>query len=266
MDARGGSSISILFGVGFIVTSIVSMNELVVAHMRLEMTVAGDDIVMPVRQGAKGECEPCQEPPRPGDPFTILTGPGGARRDRNAVSVIIRADRKNRKKAFILCHRNRQYSDVTHFLKAAGGRSRERSRVDDDLLQFKLIAPAAMERGRFGEEPTETIRTTVRNALRAEYRVTVTVTAKANPDDAGALELAKLFNALSKPGGGWAELIPFEHGLPVLWEEAQKQPQTEFIYREELVSHRTEKADQGNFEVPKGYTKVPYDQRCMPVR
>ena len=67
-------------------------------------------------------------------------------------------------------------------------------------------------------------------------------------------------------GPDWLELLPLARGLPLIWEEAARQPETEFKYREETVEIEQREVPSGTYDVPEDYVKIEYDPGCMRAR
>ena len=107
---------------------------------------------------------------------------------------------------------------------------------------------------------------TVVNGLRSQFRVVVAVAKDLSADEALLLEFRKLMNELENDGHGWSRLIPVDRGIPVLWEEDEHQPETEFRYREELTGMETRALPTDTFMPPEGYRKVKFDSACARFR
>jgi hypothetical protein len=87
------------------------------------------------------------------------------------------------------------------------------------------------------------------------------------PGDTGlALALRNALHNLQFGGSGWLELLPLARGLPLIWEEAARQPETEFKYREETVEIEQREVPSGTYDVPEDYVKIEYDPACMRAR
>lgn len=225
------------------------------ADTLISMRVGGDDVSMPTRGGPTSGCERCIGAARPGAIVSIYVAPDRVRRDRGGQSVILLADPG---RLLFICHATKEWSETPYPVEAGSRKRGERSPFGD-LTRFELAGAATTEAGRVGEWPVETYAATVVNGLGVRLRLAISVTRDTPAADAPVL---RLFRALREVAGGesaWTRFLPFERGIPVLWEEAQRQPETEFVYREEVVAIEDVDPPSGAYEVPPGYKRVQFD-------
>jgi len=233
------------------------------ADTMLRVVVGGDSIALPKKVSGQNQCEPCIEPPHPGDVITVQASTDRVRRDRGAMSWILRKDLK---KVYLICHGTKEFSELSYPVNYKKYEHDGPHWSIDDLLQFELSTPGTTERIQIATWPVDKFSAIVVNGLRSQFRVVVAVTTETAGNDSLVLELRKLLNELEHSGQGWSRFVPFTQGVPVLWEEAEHQPETEFVYREEAKEIGTREVPKDSYEVPSGYRRVKYDPLCAPLR
>jgi hypothetical protein len=229
----------------------------------VRLTVGGDVIALPGRSSAQASCKPCVEPPHVGELITIYEGDSTIRRDRGGMSIILRKDRK---KMYFICHDSKQFAEIPYPVQYDKYARRTPGRPYDDLLAFEATTPGKSEHRQIKQWPVEAFTVTVANGMRNQFRVVVGVAAGALEDDTLILELRKVLNEMEHSGHGWSRLLPIERGLPVLWEEDQHQPETEFVYREEVTGIQNQDVPSDMYGPPKDYGKVKFDPDCFQFR
>lgn len=229
----------------------------------LEVRVGGDELVDPARPRTEQTCRPCVPPARPGETVTLHVAGDRIRRDRGPLSVIF--DRSKRKIDF-LCAETRQYSELGTPVNYHRALPNDFRRTLDEIIRFDLTAPGTTRSGEVGPWKVETFEAAVANGLREMFTVRVSV-ADALPGETGLLlELRKMLHELERFGQGWSRFLPFATGVPIVWEERQRQPTTEFVYREEVTKIDIRALPPETFQVPKDYKKIRYQKSCFPTR
>lgn len=229
------------------------------ADSTLSLKVGGDDIAIPHRSAAAGECQPCGPSARPGDAITEYVAKGRARRDRGPMSTILDTDAG---KVYFICNATRRYAEVDYPVSYQNVLDKHYSRLGD-LVEFKVTEPATKTSGQVGQWKVDIFEATVANGLRDQYRIRTAVAGTLPDADAPLMALLGVLNEIAHGGHGWSRFLPFTTGLPVVWETRQRQPETEFVYREEVLKIDSAPLDAARFKVPEGYAKVRYDSECM---
>ena len=101
------------------------------------------------------------------------------------------------------------------------------------------------------------------NGLNEEYRLHLGVADVGGADGALIMEFTKLMNEFKRKGHGWSQLLPFDQGVPVVLEEAIREPETEFLYKEEVTGIEEREVPAKTYEVPAGYKKVKFNSNCV---
>lgn len=223
--------------------------------------VGGDEVSMPSRSASSEKsCRPCVDFPHVGEIITIYAGPDRARRDRGGQSFILRRDQR---KLYLLCQGSKEYAELAYPLDSKKGVPGTRLRSADDLDRFDFVVPGRMEEGAVQDWKVQTFTAKVADGLtRSEYRLRVSVTGSGAVARTPVLELRKLINELGFLAHGWAHLIPMQDGVPVIWEEALREPESEFVYREEVTGMEERDVPSATYDPPSEYKKVKFDRLC----
>jgi len=243
--------------------TILLVTRTALADSTLSIKVAGDDIAMPHRARQPGQCEPCAPPTRPGDTIIEYVAHGRARRDRGAMSIVLDTDAN---KIDFICHATRLYSEVAYPVQYDRLLKSDYQRSVGALADYQVASPATKTPAQVKQWKTVVFETTVVNGLRSQYGVRIAVADAVADADSPLLVLQKIAHEILQHGHGWSRFIPFTEGLPIVWEERERQPETEFVYREEVLKIEQGELGASIFQVPGGYTKVKFDAECMPVR
>jgi hypothetical protein len=253
--SRARAAFLFLLAFSFYRTSVLRADTII------KIDVGGDLIAMP-EKGTQ-TCQPCVAPARPGDSVTLFASEDRLRRDRGPMSIILRKDAK---KVFFLCQTTKQYAELDYPVKAKQLEHKMPIPIEDEFRQFRITGSSASGKSQFKQWQVGTFDATVANGFRDQFRLHLAVADIGGASGTIIMEFTKLLNDLQHEGHGWSQLLPFEHGVPVVLEEAQRQPGTEFLYKEE-VSEVTEKETQAEtYELPSGYKKVRFDTDCIRVR
>ena len=243
--------------------TILLVTRTALADSTLSIKVAGDDIAMPHRARQPGQCEPCAPPTRPGDTIIEYVAHGRARRDRGAMSIVLDTDAN---KIDFICHATRLYSEVAYPVQYDRLLKSDYQRSVGALADYQVASPATETPAQVKQWKTVVFETTVVNGLRSQYGVRIAVADAVADADSPLLVLQKIAHEILQHGHGWSRFIPFTDGLPIVWEERERQPETEFVYREEVLKIEQGELGASIFQVPGGYTKVKFDAECMPAR
>jgi len=228
------------------------------------MNVGGDTISLPGRgAAAEAQCEPCVRPPRVGDVMTVYTGADRVRRDRGDQSIILRKDQQ---RFYLVCHSSKQYAELRYPVDAVQDPPKNRLPVAKDISRYDFVAPAKTEEGKIQSWPVQTFSATVTNVLRDQQRLRVSVTRSGGAAGTPVLELRKLLNEIEHVGEGWGHLVSLPDGIPVIWEEAQRQPEGEFVYREEVTDMEERTVPSTTYDAPSDYKKVKFHRECWQFR
>ncbi len=243
--------------------SLLLATGIVRADTVVRLTVGGDVIALPGRASTQASCKPCVERPHVGELITVYERDGAIRRDRGGMSVILRKDSK---KMYFICHASKQFAEIPYPVQYDKYARRNPGQSYDDFLTFEATTPGKSARSQIKQWPVETFTVTVANGMRDQFRVVIGVAAGALADDTLMLELRKVLNEMEHSGHGWSRLLPIERGLPVLWEEDQRQPETEFVYREEVTGIENHDVSSDMYAPPGEYGKVKFDPDCFQFR
>ncbi len=251
-------------GLPFVLITLVPMLATAAyADATLSLKVGGDDIARPHRVDDNAVCEPCVPPPRPGDAITEYVAPGRARRDRGPMSIILDT---HAGKVDFLCDATHRYSELAYPVKYDKLPTTDFQRRLGDMVDFQVTAPATKTPGQVKQWKVDVFETTIANGLREQFRIQVAVAGSLPDADGPLLGLLEILHEVLHHGHGWSRFIPFTTGVPIVWEERERQPETEFVYREEVVKIDSGELQAVRFRIPEGYTRVPYDPVCMPAR
>ncbi len=228
------------------------------------MNVGGDTVSLPSKgASADAPCEPCVRPPHVRDVITVYAGPDRVRRDRGDQSIILRKDQK---KLYLVCHSSKQYAELRYPVDAGEDPPRNRLPGAKNLSRYDFVAPGKTEEGMVQSWPVQTFSATVTNVLRDQYRLRVSVTRSGGAAGKPVLELRKLLNEIERVGEGWGHLVSLPDGIPVIWEEAQREPESEFVYREEVTDIEEQTVPPATYDVPSDYKKVKFHRECWQFR
>ena len=258
-----GSGVDMPAGRACLCVFLLLTTGIVRADAVVRLTVGGDVIALPGRASAQASCKPCVDPPHVGDLITVYEREGAIRRDRGGMSIILRKDSR---KVYFICHGSKQFAEIPYPVRYEKYARRNLGRSYDDLLTFEAIAPGKSERRQIKEWPIEAFTVTVANGMRNQFRVVLGVATGAFADDTLMLELRKILNEMEHSGHGWSRLLPIERGLPLLWEEVQPQPETEFVYREEVTGIENHDVSSDMYGPPKEYGEMKFDPDCFQFR
>ncbi len=136
----------------------------------------------------------------------------------------------------------------------------------DDLKRFNVLARIDPVPVSVNGSPASELGFTVANGLRMQYRVKVVLSAAHAGDAPLLLELYRLLNNLTDRGFGWVEALSLPDGMPMIWEESLRQPESEFVYRERVQSIEERALPAATWEVPAGYEKAGFQDLCAPFR
>src|SRR5262245_19750706 len=176
---------------------------------------------------------------------------------------MLRADSR---RLYFVCHRSKQYSQLAYPVKYEKlNKGPGLGPPPEDFLAFQLLAPGTTGKSQIANWPVDTFDATVVNGYRNQFRLHVAV-ADLGAIEAPILEFRKLLNELEYSGHGWSKFLPFAHGVPIVWEEGQHQPQTEFLYREEVTNIQDRSVPANTYDVPDGYREVKFDRSCVQFR
>ena len=228
------------------------------------MSVGGDTVSLPSRgASATAVCEPCVRPPHVGDVMTVYAGRDRVRRDRGDQSIILRKDLM---KLYLVCQSLKQYAELRYPVDAAEDPPKNRLSGAKDLSRYDFVAPGKTEEGTVQSWPVRTFSATVTNKLLDQYRLRVSVTRSDELAGTPVLELRKLLNEIERVGEGWGHLVSLLDGIPVIWEEAQREPESEFVYREEVTDMEEQNVPPSTYDVPSDYKKVKFHRECWQFR
>ncbi len=179
------------------------------------------------------------------------------------MSIILRKDIK---KVLFVCQTSREYAELSYPVKTKELEPELPISIEDEFRQYRLSGPAASGRSQYRQWQVETFDANVVNGFRHQYRLHIAVADLGGASGPIIMEFTRLLNHLQHAGHGWSQLVPFDHGVPVVLEEAERQPETEFLYREEVTEVEEGEAPAGGYEVPSGYRKVRFDPDCFRFR
>lgn len=233
------------------------------ADMVIQISVGGDLIALPHKTTRQGSCQPCVDPVRPGDSVTLFAAVDRIRRDRGPISIILKKDVK---KIFFVCQTTKQYVELSYPVKAKWLKPKLPLPIEDNLRQYGLTAPGTTGRSQLKQWQVETFDAKVVNGLRQQYRLHLAVADLGGASGALVMEFTKLLNELQHEGHGWSQLLPFDHGVAVVWEEAQRQPETEFVYKEEVTEVKEQQVPPEFYDVPAGFRKIRFNPDCARFR
>ena|SRR5207245_2404237 len=130
------------------------------------------------------------------------------------------------------------------------------------LNALPALVPGKTEKGRVRNWQVKTFSATVVNGLRNQYRLRISVTSSGAAAGVSVLELRKLMHELGSMGAGWAHLALLQDGLPVIWEEALREPESEFVYREEVTGMEERDIPSATYDPPGDYKKLKFERMC----
>lgn len=242
---------------------VLAASTTVSAEAIIKIKVEADVISNPTRVSPSDPCQVALPAARTGDVLTLTLGLDKVRLDRPAMSVILRLDQQ---RLFFIFTGDRKYASLKYPIDFQKYRSGMQKVVDPDLFQFRLEKISGPEKTSALGRPAVKYSATVANELRSQWRATFVLTTDF-PGDAGpVLALRMTLHNLQFGGSGWLGLLPLAGGLPLIWEEAERQPESEFKYREETVEIEQRDVPSGTYDVPEDYVKIDYDPVCMRAR
>ncbi|OLE67385.1 MAG: hypothetical protein AUG09_02700 [Acidobacteria bacterium 13_1_20CM_2_68_7] len=255
-------------GSGRIATILVALlcfpSSVLRADTVVRVVVGGDTVSLPGRSAAgDAPCEPCVGAPRVGETITIYTGPDRVRRDRGEQSFILRKDQK---KLYLVCHKSKQYAELRYPVDTREDAPKNRPRTMEELSRYDFVSPGKTEEGKVQDWQVRTFSATVTNVLRNQYRLRISVTSSGAAAGASVLELTKIMSELESMGAGWAHLVPLQEGIPVIWEEALREPEGEFVYREEVTDMEERDISPATYDAPGNYKKVKFHRMCWQLK
>ena len=169
-------------------------------------------------------------------------------------------------KLYLVCQSLKQYAELRYPVDAAQDPPKNRLSDAKDLSRYDFVAPGKTEDGTVRSWPVQTFSATVTNKLRDQYRLRVSVTRSDEVAGTPVLELRKLLNEIERVGEGWGHLVSLLEGIPVIWEEAQRQPESEFVYREEVTDMEEQNVPPSTYDVPSDCKKVKFQRECWQFR
>ncbi|HEV8702820.1 MAG TPA: hypothetical protein VGV60_16230 [Candidatus Polarisedimenticolia bacterium] len=233
------------------------------ADVIMKMKVEADVISFPAKGSSSNPCQVPLPTFRTGDNLVLTLGTDRVRLDGPAVSVILRLDQ--RRLSFVFPG-DKKYAYLKLPIAYQKYRSGFQKMAGPDLLQFRLETLTGPESTSGLGRPAVKYSATLANGMRSRWRATFVLTKDFPADPGPAVALRMALHNLRFSGGGWLDLLPLAGGLPLLWEEAERQPETEFKYREETVEIEQRDVAPGTYDVPASYTRLDYDRDCMLVR
>jgi len=179
------------------------------------------------------------------------------------MSIVLDTDAN---KVDFICHATRRYSEVAYPVQYGRLWKSDFERSVGALADYQVTSPAAKTLAQVKQWKAVVFETTVANGLRRQYGVRIAVADAVADAESPLLVLQEIAHEILQHGHGWSRFIPFTSGLPIVWEERERQPETEFVYREEVLKIEQGELGASIFQVPGGYTKVKFDAECMPAR
>ena len=242
---------------------ILAASTTVSADVIIKIKVEADVISNPTRVSTSEPCQVALPAGRTGDILTLTVGADKVRLDRPSMSVVLRRDQQ---RLFFIFPGDKKYASLRYPIDFRKYRSGLQKVVDPDLFQFRLEKITGPEKTSALGRPAVKYSATMANDLRSQWRATFVLTPDFPGDPGLVLALRMALHNLQFGGSGWLELLPLAGELPLLWEEAERQPESEFKYREEAVEIEQRDVPSGTYDVPEGYDKVDYDPICMRAR
>ncbi len=232
----------------------------VFADVTVKYRVQANLISPPSRDSASHACPVAMQLPQTGDIVTLAWNTDKARLDRPDVSTILRGDRG---RLYLLFHGPRKYASLEYPILHKNYRLPIEDAVGVEMLRYRIEALSGPEDVRFLGRSAKRYSAAVVNGLRNEWRAAFILTTDVPSDPSLALALRASLHELRFGGNGWLGLLPLEGRLPLVWEEAKRQPETEALYREEATAIEQRALPPETFAIPSDYIKIDYDPLCM---
>ncbi len=234
------------------------------ADQVIKRRVTADLLLMPKKQGSEGKtCAVSVDHPRTSEVVTIYLGANRVRRDQPGLSVILRRDQG---KIYFLYPADKMYSEFPYPVPYQRYASGWFKTLGPEMRRFRLDAQAPPETTTVGQWSVTRYSASAVNDLRTRFRILIAMSNDRLTDDTLVLDLQKVLNELRFGGEGWADLLPVKKGLPLVWEEAERQPETEVVYREEVQEMEARDVPADLYDLPGGYKKIDFDLPCIELR
>lgn len=233
------------------------------ADVIIKMKVEADVVSLPSKGSSSHSCKGPLPNLRTGDALVLTLGTDRVRLDQPSVSVLLRLDQQRLSFVF---PGEKKYAFLNLPIAYGKYRSGLAKMFGPDLLQFHIESLTGPESTSALGRPAAKYSATMANGMHQGWRATFVFMKDSPVDAAPAVALRKVLHNLRFHGDGWMDLLPAAGGLPLVWEEAERQPETEFKFREETVEIEQHDVAPGVYEVPESYVRVDYDPDCMGVR
>jgi len=233
------------------------------ADVIIKMKVEADVIADPERGPQSEPCRVSIPSARTGDILILTLGADRVRLDRPAMSIILRLDQQRLSFVF---PGEKKYASLKYPIAYQKYQSAMWLGLDPGLVEFRLETLTGPEKTSALGRAAVKYSATMANDLRTRWRATFVLTTDFPGDPGPVLALRNAIHNLQFGGSGWRGLLPLAGGLPLIWEEALRQPETEFKYREETVEIEQREVSSGTYDVPEGFVKIEYDPACIQAR
>jgi hypothetical protein len=233
------------------------------ADVVVKYRVQADLVTPPFLRSGSHDCPVTVEEPRTGDIVVITWSTDTARLDRPGMSAVLRVGEE---RLDLLFHGARKYVSLKYPVPYEKYRLHFENEVGADLLRYRIESLTGPVQAKFLERNATRYSAIVSNGLRNQWRATFVLTTELPSEPGLALAIRAALHELRFGGNGWLGLLPIEGRLPLVWEEAERQPETEALYREEATEIVQQPLPADAYAVPKGYVQIDYDPLCMRTR
>ena len=230
------------------------------ADVVVKYRVHADLITLPSLPSGSHDCPATVNTPQTGDIVALTWSTDSARLDRPGMSAILRVDEG---RLYLLFHGARKYVSLKYPVPFEQYRLPFEDSVGDDLLRYRIESLTGPKQARFLERNANRYSAIVVNDLMNQWRATFVLTTELPSEPGLALAIRAALHELRFGGNGWMRLLPIENRLPLVWEEAERQPETEAVYREEATEIEQHPLPADAYAIPEGYVQIDYDPQCM---
>ena len=246
----------------FFVLSLMSATVLV-ADVVVKYRVYADLITAPSRLSNGHACPATVELPQTGDVVTLTWSADKARLDRPGISVVLRADEG---RLYLMFHGVRKVASLQYPVPYEKYRLPFEKAMGADLTHYRIVSIAGPEQVKYLDRNATRYSAVVVNGLRNQWRASFVLTTELPSDPSRALAMRAVLHELRFGGDSWLDILPLNGRLPLQWEEAEHQPETEALYREEATEIEQRTLPPDAYAVPREYIKIDYDPNCMRTR